>query len=44
MKKHDYNEFGAFAKKELGPEGRQMWKWDKVMFMSMSSVSVLGSP
>lgn len=29
MKKHDYNEFGDFAKKELGPEGRQMWKWDK---------------
>lgn len=24
-----HNEFGDFAKKELGPEGRQMWKWDK---------------
>lgn len=24
-----YNELGDFAKKELGPEGRQMWKWDK---------------
>ena len=24
-----YNELGDFAKKELGPEGRQMWKWGK---------------
>ena len=24
-----YNEFEDFAKKDLGPKGRQMWKFDK---------------
>ena len=41
MKKHDYNEFGDFAKKELGPEGRQMWKWDKKYKIEIMSSNII---